>query len=351
MKNKTLILSTLTLASLISCATPMRPIQNQGFRAPQMHMLAQRFRSFNDTPLKQVEHLVSEERIHQRLAALTGEAPIDEQQFIPERGTRDGRELTRQFLSRTLSEMGYEVQRHEYRRHGANVMATLKAHEESDEYILVGAHMDSVRNAGADDNASGSSAVLEAATVLRELSDRKVNIIFAWFDEEEIGLVGSRYLARELRKQGMKLTSVHTIDMMGWDEDGDFAVEVARPQGILWDYYKMVNETHNLNLPLDRTSTGRSDHVSFAREGFASVCLSEEFTNGDSSPYYHRRSDKLETINVPFLASGTRLMVAAVGDLARKVPAPANIQFIPHENFPSRERHFHASYEDFEAQP
>lgn len=357
MKNiaKQLALPLIALSAVTACSPgTLRPQQkympqrlfSQNF-APQRAQLQR----FNTPPLTRVEHLVDEARIHSNLAALTGERDIADNTRIPERGTRNGREMTRQYLTQTLSELGYQVERHEYRRNGANVIAKLMAEAPSDEYILVGAHMDSVRNAGADDNASGSTAVLEAASVLPQLAGRKVNIIFAWFDEEELGLIGSRYLARSLRKEGLNITSVHTVDMMGWDEDGDRAVEIARPDGILWDYYKMVNETHKLNLPLERTSTGRSDHVSFHNEGFDSLCMSEEFTNGDSTPYYHRRSDKLNTINVPFLASGTRLLVAAVGDLSRKVPPPAQIQIIPHENFPSRERHFHASYEDFEPLP
>ena len=55
--------------------------------------------------------------------------------------------------------------------------------------------------------------------------------------------------------------------------------------------------------------------------------------------------DTYETINTEYLASSTRLIVAAVGDLALQVPPPATARFQSHENFPQRERHFHTGYD------
>lgn len=293
-----------------------------------------------------IEKRVDRSRMEKHLAVLTGKASIGSDGLIQERGTTQGRALTRTYLTQSLEALGYKPELHNYRPNGSNVIARLMADTPSDEYIVVGAHMDSVRNAGADDNASGSVAVLEAAAVLKDLKGRKVNILFAWFDEEEIGLVGSRYLARDLKKQGLKINSMHNIDMLGWDADKDRTIEVAQPDGILWDYYQMVNKSHGLNLPFDRTNTGQSDHESFHKEGFASVCLSEEYTNGDMTPHYHRRGDTFETINLDYLTLGTRLVVAVVGDLSLKVPPPAGIQQIPHDRFPARQRAFHKSYDE-----
>jgi aminopeptidase-like protein len=289
-----------------------------------------------------IESLIDKSRMESYLKVLTGKSPVIDNSFIPERGTPEGRNLTRTFLSNTLKELGYEVQLHNYRKNGTNVVAKLMAEKPTDEYIVMGAHMDSVKNNGADDNASGSTAILEAATILPKLEGRKSNIIFIWFDEEELGLVGSSYLASEYKKQKMKITSVHTIDMLGWDSNGNKGIEVARPDGILWNYYNMVNKSHNLNFPLTRTSTSASDHSSFSKNGFPSVCLSEEWTLGDTTPHYHRSTDKFETINLEYLSSALKLIVAVVGDLATNVAPPTNNIFIPHDKFPGRERHFHS---------
>lgn len=288
-----------------------------------------------------LEQQVSKDRIAAHLAILTGHVPMTGGATLPERGSVEGRAQTRQYLVQALEAMGYTVERQAYRKDGENLFVRLMASAPTDETILLGAHLDSVRNAGANDNGTGTAAVLEAAGLLRQLEGRKVNVVFAWFDEEEKGLVGSYAMAAAFKKQGMRLTSAHTIDMMGWDKDGDRAVEIERPDGGLWDYYRMVNEKHGLNLPLVRTNSGSTDHVAFREAGFQSVGLCEEWAGGDTTPHYHKRTDTFETIDLDYLTSTTRLLVAVVGDLSRKVPAPAPTRLLPHDMFPGRDRHFH----------
>ncbi|MBO9539633.1 M28 family peptidase [bacterium] len=302
-------------------------------QSPETRLTAQTHRG--------IEQQVSKERLAAHLSVLTGKTPMPGGTLIPERGTVDGRARTRQYLVSALEQLGYTVERHAYRTNGENLFVRLMAPTPTNEYILLGAHLDSVRNAGANDNGTGTCAVLEAAALLKQLEGRKVNILFAWFDEEELGLIGSVAMAKDFKRQGMAITSAHTIDMMGWDKDGDRAVEIERPDGGLWDYYRMVNETHGLNLPLTRTNSGSTDHVAFREAGFESVGLCEEWVGGDTTPHYHKRTDTYETIDFDYLASTTRLMVAAVGDLSRKVPAPAPSRRLPHDMFPGRDRHFH----------
>ncbi|MEB3197086.1 MAG: M28 family peptidase [Candidatus Sericytochromatia bacterium] len=291
--------------------------------------------------LARLEQAVSRDRLGTRLSVLSGASTFTPTITIPERGSVQGRALTRQMITETLQAQGYSVESHRYRNHGENVLARLLADEPSDEWILLGAHLDSVRNAGADDNGSGSAAVLEAATVMRQCQGRKVNVLFAFFDEEELGLVGSQALAKDLRKQRLNLTSAHTADMIGFDADRDGAVEIERPDGQLWDYYQMVNRSHGLNLPLVRTSSGDTDHVAFRQQGFASVGMCEEWVGGDTTPHYHRKTDTFSTLNLDFLTSTTQLMVAVLADLVTRVPPPPLRQSVPHSQFPGRARHFH----------
>jgi hypothetical protein len=327
MKVKVLPLWALSLAVLAGC---MNSINNQ---VPAGN--------FSETSVTAgVEQMVERSRLEANLGVMAGKAPLLNNTFIPERGSIEGRNLTRTFLKNTLETLGYKVDTQNYRKNGINIIVKLLAEQPTDEYILLGAHLDSVKNAGADDNGSGSVAVLEAARLLPKLEGRKVNIIFAWFDEEELGLVGSEAMAAEFKKQGLKITSVHTIDMIGWDKDEDRVIEIERPDGILWDYYKMVNETHQLKIPLSRTNSGDTDHVAFRSAGFLSVGLCEEWVGGDTTPYYHKKTDTYETVNFGLVESGTKLVIAAVGDLSQKVPAPANIKLVPHNRYPGRERHF-----------
>lgn len=279
---------------------------------------------------------VERARLEATLAVLTGKV-AGAGGVIPERGTPEGRAAARRFLSETLAAMGYTVEVHDYRVNGRNLLVRLPATVETAEWILVGAHMDSVRNAGANDNGTGSACVVEMARVLREMPDRRVNVMFAWFDEEEKGLVGSWALAAKLKREKVQLTSVHTIDMMGWDADRDRAVEIEQPDGGLWEWYQAVNARHGLGLKLVRTSSGATDHEAFRKTGFRSVGLCEEWANGDTTPYYHRKSDTFETVDLDYLVSTTRLFVASISDLVAKVPPPPARPFIPHSRFPGRD--------------
>ncbi|GIW22783.1 MAG: hypothetical protein KatS3mg068_1790 [Candidatus Sericytochromatia bacterium] len=286
------------------------------------------------------EDLVSVQRLKNNLAVLSGNSPFEET-IISERGSIEGRRKTREFLSKKLSELGYTIEKHSYRKNGENIYVKIMADIPTDEYILVGAHMDSVKNAGANDNGTGSTAVLELAYILKNLKNKKLNIILAWFDEEELGLIGSYEMAKYFKKLNLKINSVHTIDMMGWDSNKNNLIEIERPDGDLWEYYQAVNKAHNLNFPLRRTNSGSTDHVAFRENGFKSVGLCEEWVGGDTTPHYHKKSDTYENIHFNILESGTKLLAAVISDLSLGVNYPIKSKFIPHDQFPGKDRHFH----------
>lgn len=287
---------------------------------------------------------VDPSRLRTTMAHLTGHEPLPDGSRIAERGSAEGRAKTRDYLEAALKDLGLEVERHRYRATGENLIARLRAPgatgSKADEWVLIGAHFDSVRNAGANDNASGTAIVLEAARLLKALEGRHVNLMVAFFDEEELGLIGSGYMARDFKRQKLNLTSVHTVDMLAWDGDQDRAIEIEMPDGNLEAQYRQANQAHGLNLTLYRTSTTATDHTSFRREGFHAVGLTEEYVYGDTTPHYHKKSDAFGTVNVDYMATGTRLLVAAVGDLLVGKVAPAGRQ-LPHEAFPGRVRHQH----------
>ncbi len=68
---------------------------------------------------------------------------------------------------------------------------------------------------GADDNASGTSAVLKVAQILSQTST-PYTIIYALWDEEEIGLFGSVHYARQAFQSGENNLGVINVDMIGW---------------------------------------------------------------------------------------------------------------------------------------
>lgn len=280
--------------------------------------------------------LVEEARLRSTLAILTGVEPVVAGGLIPERGTVQGRAMAREHLAGQLAGLGYQVTRHAYRQNGENLVGILPATVKNAPVVVIGAHMDSVRNAGADDNGSGSAAVLEIARVLAKLSDRKLELRVCFFDEEELGLVGSYALAKAWKQQGLKVLTVHTVDMIGYDADGDKSIEVEQPDGDLWARYNEANRRHGLGFKLVRTSSGDTDHVAFRQTGFTSVGLCEEWVSGDTTPHYHRKTDTLATLSVPFVAAGAKLMAAAVADQLQGVPVTSQAPFVPHSRFPGR---------------
>ncbi|MEJ2583763.1 MAG: M20/M25/M40 family metallo-hydrolase [Robiginitalea sp.] len=97
--------------------------------------------------------------------------------------------------------------------------------ELKDEYIVIGAHYDHIgvlpgKNGdgianGANDNASGTSTVLELARYFGGHTTPRRSLIFAFFSAEERGLLGSRHLARVLREEGIDLYTMLNFEMTG----------------------------------------------------------------------------------------------------------------------------------------
>ena len=211
--------------------------------------------------------------------------------------------------------------------YGVNLIAELPATEMSEDWIIVGAHYDTVdASPGADDNASGVTAVLLVAEELAHLSVRLANVAFVFFDQEEIGLVGSRHFVNVLRFRdaGVRLAETHVIDMAGWDGDHDRAMEIAycgngfrEAADALAARYRdaagrLAQDPRGLMVgEITVHESCRSDHVSFARDRFIAIQIGEEF-NGDMCPAYHEPADTCDTLDYGYLRSVAALVAAAV---------------------------------------
>jgi len=226
-------------------------------------------------------------------------------------------------LSAALGSLGLEPKVHAYDAgrigSGVNAYAELMATVPSDEWIVLGAHYDTVRGSpGADDDASGVAAVFMVAERLIRLEERRVNVLLAFFDQEEHGLVGSAAFAEWLQASSRRPVAAHCLDMVGWDGDKDRAVELGRggvPDDGADRFVSLYREAAG-RAPgvgsVTRTDLGRSDHVSFINRGIPAVLVIEEYVGGDSSPYYHRQTDTCETIDYEYLRAVADLVAEAV---------------------------------------
>ena len=197
------------------------------------------------------------------------------------------------------------------------------------EYVYITAHFDHLGQhegdlyPGADDNASGTVALLEAARLLRGAHPRRTIAFLAVSGEEE-GLLGSEaYLTTPPVPNGGILAAIN-LDMVGRGRPGELHVMPAQRDG---DVSTLVQEARVIaeaqGMPLAAAIDGfwrQSDHYSFARRSIPSLCFNTG-VHGD----YHQPTDTPDKIDYPKLA----LTVAIVRELALRTAnadaAPAQL--------------------------
>jgi hypothetical protein len=264
---------------------------------------------------------VSLDSLQKNVRILAGQEPAvtrDSTFWISTRWYNDN-ESALQFVKYTLERHGYSTTLQSFDR-GTNVLATRPGTAKADRHVLICAHYDAVAGTpGADDNASGTAAVLEAARVLVPYTTGKT-VTFALWDAEEIGLFGSAHYAREAAGVGKQIDAVINLDMVGWDGDGDRVVEVHTDalSASLADAVVGYAQSYSINVtPVPQNpGTGASDHASFWRSGYQAVLLIEEYYGADFNPYYHQPTDSLLHFNLEYYAEAVKLGIAATAELA-----------------------------------
>jgi len=240
------------------------------------------------------------------LKKLTGEAPIKEDLKLTDRYTQENRVAAATYLLIEASKFVPENRIVRYSETGMNIVLEIKATTDSDEWVVLGAHYDSVKNCpGANDNASGVAAMYEVAQHLAGLKERKLNVYVVFFDEEERGLIGSRNFAKWLKENDVNVHSAHTIDQMGWDKDGDKGIELEMPHNDLLYLYEDVADMNDFPGPIHTTNVTSTDHTAFREQGYKAIGITEEYKNRDTTPHYHKSTDTFETINLEYLKSTT----------------------------------------------
>ncbi len=205
----------------------------------------------------------------------------------------------------------------------------------ADEYIVVGGHYDHIGRGeygsregvgeihnGADDNASGTTAVLELAEHLALEADAgnppQRSVIFALFTAEEIGLVGSREFVRRLSDdtgiEQEQVVAMLNLDMIGRARDDTVFVLGGETSPIWPDLTEAALNDVGFRATPQRAG-GRSDHAPFIDAGIPAVFL---FTG--IHDIYHTPADDAETINFDGVARVTKAaasIVRGVGEMPR----------------------------------
>lgn len=287
--------------------------------------------TFSQTYNQNVEDLINQvdlDSLVYYLRNLSGEDAVvvnGEDTVIAHRVSNWGNDLAAEYLKETLEGFGLTTTVQEYSGSGKNIYAVQEGKIYPDEYVMICAHYDAVDYYCADDNGSGSAGVLEAARLFSD-NEFEYSIIYALWDEEEIGLIGSGYYAAQAASNGDVIHAVINMDMISWDGDDDMAVEIhssfMASSNVLADYIVAVNDLYDLQLvpSIELPGTSASDHSKFWNNGFAAALIIEEYYGGDFNPYYHSEEDRIAILNMPYFHEMAKL---AIGVLASKA-APHN---------------------------
>lgn len=192
-------------------------------------------------------------------------------------------------------------------RKGKNVLGMIKGTDTvvGNEVIVLGGHLDHIGveygqiNNGADDNASGTSVVMEVARVMMANKVQpKRTILFACWGGEERGLLGSSYYAKNPTLAIEKTVLNFNMDMVGLGEKLGFPGIYYAPE--IWEIIKKFSSKETLDfIEPSRGGPGGSDHTPFITRGVPAFALMTSPWN--AHPDYHQPGDDTEKINAELL--------------------------------------------------
>ncbi len=255
----------------------------------------------------------------------------------------------RRYIGQAWEAQGYEVTSQDYEVEGitcSNLEITRIGSRHPDQFILVGAHYDSVVGSpGANDNGSGVAALLELSLQLRDLApDRSIRMV-AFTNEEppffQTNRQGSRVYAKAARVRGDDIRLMIALETMAcfrsepgsqrypplfrhfYPDRGDFIALVAnlrsrRIMHRLAAAYRQVSD-----FPLEHLATislvpgiSWSDHLSFWRHGYRALMVTD--TAFYRYAHYHSATDTPDKLDYQSLARVTEGLSGAICLLAER---------------------------------
>lgn len=234
-------------------------------------------------------------------------------------GSGDDIDIAAAYLQDRFEVAGYTVTRQSFSVSGTitdNIIATKVGTLHPDEIVVVGAHYDSISEAptvsapGAEDNGSGTAAVLQLAEVFADYETERT-IHFVCFSGEEQGLFGSQHYVQQAAANDLNVIGALTMDMISaWESNYKVIIEGDEP----WESLMALFQTNVTSLAQiasrkDYFSFG-SDHVPFQQGGIpAFLAIDWDYGTYD---HYHRTTDTWQRLD-PTL--GHRIVKAMAGTL------------------------------------
>jgi photosystem II stability/assembly factor-like uncharacterized protein len=230
-----------------------------------------------------------------------------------------------------------------------NIVATIQGAVTPEKECIMVAHYDSyssgnptVTAPGANDNASGTSAVMEAVRILENYNfESTIKLITV--SAEEMGLFGSTNYAIRAHESNKNIIGVVNGDMIGYPVTLDTArliVGSYRTHNWIVDSALVYNQRYGIGLTLSAVvdNTGASDYAPFAIAGYDALEVAEATANeiwGGADPFYHTPSDSLSKLCLSLVRKGAQLMAATIAELAKPIGRITAIEHIK-QNLPKR---------------
>ena len=229
--------------------------------------------------------------------------------------TQPGNQKAIEYLQATLRSFGYEPELQWFEPSpgvkSANVVVTLKGTTNPELQYVAGSHFDSVQEGpGADDNTSGTTALLEVARVMAR-RPLPATVRFVWFTSEESGLRGSKEFVRRASEAGDRVVGALNNDMLGWTNDHrlDNTIRYANPG--------LRDLQHAAALQFSDLITYDAHYYKFTDahslvDGFGDVVSGIGSYPVLGNPHYHQPHDVLETVSHRLVAEVARTTLASV---------------------------------------
>jgi hypothetical protein len=206
-------------------------------------------------------------------------------------------ELATQWILEQFISFGLEAEFHYYQQEGQrrNVVATLPGYADPSQVVYITAHLDATSGTpetcapGADDDGSGTAAVIEAARIMSQYPFQ-YTIKFACFNGEEQGLIGSAAYVDDIFQQGEDVIGAYNMDMIAYRGSDpappDLVIYTNSQSQVLANTLADAANTYTPGLlePIVHVeSMGASDHASFWNRGYKGVRTSSSSTRRTTS--------------------------------------------------------------------
>lgn len=238
---------------------------------------------------------------------------------------------------------------------GVNVIGVKPGGSKAAEQVLMSAHYDAVPGCpGADDNGSGTVAILETARVLKDAKFARTLVLACW-DQEEDGLIGAEAYAAKAKAAGDNIVVMASLEMLGFKSTAPNSQEVPAGIDILFpdqyadlqatnfvgDFLTIIPDT-SARASADRVASHaseiglrtvlleiteqlknnplvddvrRSDHAAFWEVDIPAMMLTDTSEFRNANYHCYTSQDTVDTLDLDFLTDNTRVVVGATADL------------------------------------